>query len=479
MAANPAAAASAGAAARRKPGQPDPAGDLGLGAGDTLGGLGVDFEEMMEVKELQDMLSGRKADGSRRSGMSVAQYNHWQLVEANRQVGERIREEEAALQRRLEQSKVAYHQARKAKTSVGKGQMLITHGAVQEYRGHLAVQGAAGKAEFEALRAKHIRQKAEWISYGTRQSNLHGLEQKKRVLESRAERFQARRNAALASKRETEARKAAAQEVMDRQLEEKKLRLERTRDGLPTPESLAEAREFFAKQKREAAAEVRRSEKGWESDRKRDSSTALARAAANRNMAMNTRKAAASNRQASMEIRSQQAKEIKSKLKDLEGERQRVVKSSSSDSKMHHQELYEKKFVTEARAEQFDKSEYGMLLMRTRLPEAMQPQKANSPTRNEQSSREADDGLDDILPASSPFGAGISSGLDAEVDPLKADLPRPAWAEPSTAAAHEPPGPAAPGPAAPGPAAPGPAAPGPAAPGPAVPGPAAPATNET
>ena len=372
-------------------------------------------EEAQELDELRGMLGDKQAAQNRHSPMSVAKYNQWTLVEANRQLGIKMRAEEREFQIRREQSTAAYHAARKAKTSVGRGQMELTRGAVGDYRGQLALRGAEGKQQLLAIRAKAMRQKAEWAAHGARSAQVHGLEQKKRVLESRAERFQARRNAALATKQETEARKAAARELMARALEEKKLRLERTRDGLPTPETIAEAREFYMKQKRESAQEVRKNEKEWMDIRKRDATLALERATSNKADAVNTRNAAKSNRAACVETRAVVAKEMKAKLQSMEEERKNVIADTVASSKTNHQEAYDKKFVKADAAAQVDNSEYGLLLQKTRAPEHGRP-RLHHVVRKDAAAR-------DSL-------ADANLLLDREED-LSEELPPPrqAWAE--------------------------------------------------
>ena len=135
---------------------------LGEPAGFTDFGM---LDEQAELDELGSM--GIKGAGDvRRSPMSVGKYNQWTLVEANRQLGVRMREEEEDLQRRREASTAAYHAARRAKTSVGRGQMELTRGSVVKYRGELARCGAEGKVQLDAIRQKALRQKAEWAAHG-------------------------------------------------------------------------------------------------------------------------------------------------------------------------------------------------------------------------------------------------------------------------------------------------------------------------
>lgn len=402
-----------------------------MGGADVLPGMMPedDFGLSLEAQELAELhgMIGSQAGATRRTPpMSVGKYRQWTLVEANRQLGQKMRAEEAALEERRKAATEAYHKARQAKTSVGAGQMKLSGDAVQKYHAELAIQGAKGKEELDAIRAKALKQKQEWAAHGARNANLHGLEQKKRVLESRAERFQARRNAAYATKQESETKKAEARERMNKALEEKRIRLEKTREGLPTPETLAEAREFFLKQKREAAAEVRKNEKGWESARKRDNGKMLEKASQNRALALECRKAVSSNRTDAVAARTAQAKAIKEKLKTLEQERQASVLATAQNGKAVHQEVYEKKFVSSEEADEVHNSEYGNLLQRVRSPGLIA--KPGSPTTRDRSPS----GLpgQSMRHESSGLGSGLGSGVPSPgSDPLSG-LPKPAWAEP-------------------------------------------------
>ena len=292
----------------------------------------------------------------------------WMLIDANRQTGEIVRAEEAALQRRREQSTIAYHEARQKKTAVGRGQQELTAGSVREYRGALAKTGEAGRAELMHLRAIAIRQKKEWAAHGARNAAVHGLEQKKRVLEARAERFQTRRNAALQTKQEMAARKASARVLAGQGARERLERLERVREEIPTIEDVAAAREIFAKQKRESAAAVRNSVKDWEAERRKGDSQLLAKATANRSVVMATRAQAATNRAGVKEARTRLAQDIRNALVQMESGRRAQLEVSRQQTEAHHKDLYDRRFVNSEAATRVDESEYGALVHNTRSP---------------------------------------------------------------------------------------------------------------
>lgn len=329
-----------------------------------------DFASLLEqeAKE-QPVADGEtKVVPSRHSPMSVGKYNQWMLVDANRRLGVAIRAEEAALQRRREASTAAYHEARTKKTSVGRGQQEMTANSVREYRGGLAKAGEQGRSELMSLRAIALRQKKEWAAHGARNAARLGLEQKKRVLEARAERFQTRRNAALQTKTENAARKSTAQSLTAAHLEDKKTRLDRVRENTPDAASLAEAREFFQKQKREAAAAVRSEVRGWESARNADKASLIAKATATRNVVIATRQKAAQKREAIKEGRTAMAAKIRAALEEMEDGRRERIERSRQQAEVAHRELYERKFVDDESAAKVDESEYGQLVSTTRAP---------------------------------------------------------------------------------------------------------------
>jgi len=189
-------------------------------------------------------------------------------------------------------------------------------------------------------------------------------------LEARAERFQTRRNAALQTKNESAVRRAAAQSASAAQLEDRKTRLERVRQNTPDATSLAEAREFFTKQKREAAAEVRSSVRGWDSARKRESSSLLEKATATRAVVLATRQQAAQNRSHVRQERQEVASKIRAALVEMEGGRRERLQIMQSTTDGDHRGLYERKFVNAEAAARVDSSEYGKLIQTTRMPES-------------------------------------------------------------------------------------------------------------
>lgn len=329
------------------------------------------LRDMLTEDADKDLITAADAEKSRRPPqLSVGKYNQWMIVEGNRELGVEVRAEEAALQRRLEQSKANYHEARQKKTSVGRGQQELTAGAVREYRGALAKAGESGRSELMHLRAIALRQKKEWAAHGARNAAVHGLEQKKRVLEARAERFQTRRNAALQTKQDLAARKASARVLAGQDRQGRLERLERVRQQIPDAASLADAREFFAKQKREAAAQVRSSVKEWEEQKKRSMEVSQAKASATRNVVMATRVEAANNIAKVKESRAKLAHEIRKALDQMESTRREKIELTKQNTQAHYKDLYERRFVAPEAATRVDESEYGALIQQVRHPGA-------------------------------------------------------------------------------------------------------------
>lgn len=322
-----------------------------------------------EEQKKEALITAADAAKTRKSQLSVAKYHQWMIIEGNRLSAAETRAEEAALQRRLEQSRANYHEARQKKTSVGRGQQELTAGAVREYRGALAKAGEAGRSELMHLRAIALRQKKEWAAHGARNAAVHGLEQKKRVLEARAERFQARRNAALQTKQDLAAKKASARTLANQDRQGRLERLERVRQEIPDAATIAEAREFFAKQRRETAAAVRTSVKEWEEQKKTHAEEAAAKAAAQRNVVLATRAEAASNRAKVKESRTRLAQEIRKALDDMESSRRDKIEQAKQSTLAETKKLYERRYIDDPdAASRVDESEYGALIQQVRYP---------------------------------------------------------------------------------------------------------------
>jgi hypothetical protein len=321
---------------------------------------GVDLEqEATPDKSSTDIVV---TAGMSKTPVSVVKYNHWTLVDAKRELGVQVRAEEAALQRRLENTRAAYHEARSKKTAVGRGQLDATQTSVKEYRSMLDHKGQQGREELSNLRSIAHRQKKDWAAHGARNAAVHGVEQKKRVLEAKAERLQARRNAALQTRQEAAARKDAARVAEMHAKMDRQSRLDRVRQNIPSAASLAEAREFFLKQKRDAAADVRSSSRGWESERKRESSQLLAKANANKAVVLATRQQAANNRATVVQSRQQMAQKIRTALEDMEKGRRDHLEAIRQDTSEDHRRVYERKFVSPVAGTRVETSEYGTLV---------------------------------------------------------------------------------------------------------------------
>lgn len=324
---------------------------------------GADAEEIdpLDVSDGQ-IISSKDAAASRKSPCSVGKYNQWQCVDANRRQAVAIREEEAMLQKRLADTRAAYHKARVEKTATGRGQQEFTRAAVKEFLDGNVQSGEQGRAEFQHLRTIATRQKKEWVAHGARNAVVHGMDQKKKVLEARAERFQARRNAALATKQKSADLKVQKHAWEVQHACDQKARLERARANAPTAASLAEAREFFFKQRRDAAAAVRKSVGDWESAHKADINNKLARATHNRNVVMATRQQANNNRTTVKESRQDMARKIRSALEEMEKGRLKQIEQHKQLTKDIHGGRFGGKFVNEEEQEKVENSEYGALV---------------------------------------------------------------------------------------------------------------------
>ena len=145
-------------------------------------------------------------------------------------------------------------------------------------------------------------------------------------------------------------------------------RLARARANTPTPESLAEAREYFQKQKREAATEVKSSVVKWEAARKADADRRFERAKSNHSVVYATRNEASKNRAEIKEARHVLAQQIRQSLRDMESERKGKIENVKQSIVETHRQNFERKFVTEEATQRAESSEYTRLVQRMRHP---------------------------------------------------------------------------------------------------------------
>ncbi len=306
--------------------------------------------------------------GGRQRRLWLGQYKQFEIIEANRELGEQVRQQESILRQQRDDSIATYNLVRAAKCAEARGQQAMTDQAMREAWTTKTMRVSAVKSEHEINREKAMRQKQAWAANGSRMREQE-LVQKRKVFESRSKAEETRRSAATRAKQETTQRRATRAVAVVEDFEARRRIIEKLRkESLPSG-ALAEAREYVGKQKREAAAEVRSRELAWGTDRRRAEGAALERATQARAGALSSRRHAQNNRATVVVSRHQQAMALRESLKQLDVERKQMVLATVKLNQQRRSEMYEARHASHAATAEVDSSAYGSLITATRTPQ--------------------------------------------------------------------------------------------------------------
>ena len=217
-------------------------------------------------------------------------------------------------------------------------------------------------------RQKALRQKQAWAANGSRMRE-QDLLQKRKVFESRSKAEESKRSVAARAKLAAKERLATISVAVEEDAAARRRLYEKLRkDSLPSG-ALAEAREYVIHQKREAAAEVRRRELAWISDRQRAEEAALERATQSKAIILSSRAHAHNNRATVVVSRHEQTAALRESLKQLDLERKQMMLASVKLNQQKRDESYEARHASRAATVEMDTSAYGSLVTATRTPQ--------------------------------------------------------------------------------------------------------------
>jgi hypothetical protein len=306
--------------------------------------------------------------GIRPHRLWLGQYRQFEKIEANRELGEQVRQQESCLRQQRDDSMFSYHAARNHKLAEARGQQANNDQAMRESWTSKMMRASAVKSEQEMNRQKALRQKQAWAANGSRMRE-QDLLQKRKVFESRSKAEESKRSVAARAKLAAKERLATISVAMEEDAAARRRLYEKLRkDSLPSG-ALAEAREYVSHQKREAAAEVRRRELAWISDRQRAEEAALERAAQSKASVLSSRAHAHNNRATVVVSRHEQTAALRESLKQLDLERKQMMLASVKLNQQKRDESYEARHASRAATVEMDTSAYGSLVTATRTPQ--------------------------------------------------------------------------------------------------------------
>jgi len=321
-----------------------------------------------DIDVLADELSS--ATLARPSPVSKAKYNKWAVVETNRQVGDQMRSDGDDLNSQRRSMRSQFLQEGNQRAQAAREQREAASERVRQYREYNASRGAHGKAIQQESKRMTEENKAAWQEHGARTAMVQGVEQRERVIESRAEREEARRLAASQHKQGIAERQAGFREATKKQIMEKRSRVARIR-AETKPEVAAASKEHFFSRRKEVADDVRQSVRDWRVEQHYRKEEALARARENHDMAVSAQSGAIDQQTILQEMRRQQASQMRDDIKSIEQRKEITRLTQEMVKRGVHDESYEGKFVEQDAAELVVSSAYDTLanIHRENMPE--------------------------------------------------------------------------------------------------------------
>ena len=234
--------------------------------------------EKHEIDELEAVIS--QASLYRSSNVSRAQFNKFNDIDNNRQIGERMRQESA--QRREQRAVMcgAHQLAGYERAQRSREQRECVLARVRQHREENQMRGMRVKGMRDELLSALDQQRAEWRTMGAAHAGREGrLEHQRRLREIKDEMLAERHEAATEVKLAREQRLEAEREAAVMAIESNRQRVDRVREETKAEAALATA-EALCRNRQATADLVRDAKSGWASERsaRRESFLAAVRA---------------------------------------------------------------------------------------------------------------------------------------------------------------------------------------------------------
>ena len=312
-------------------------------------------DKQHEINELKHELT--TATLTRPSPISKSRYGKYVVTEENRAIGMQARADSEELISQREEARRQFLEGMSERTQACRAQREAAAERVRQHKARMLTRGTEMKTELEEKRETMTNLKATQHQQQTRTVMTYGAELRERVLESKAEKEESRRNNAIQHKQAVQDRAETKQQRNARKLQEKRLRVARIREETK-PEVSISSREFFFHRRLDIANDVRQSVKDWKTEAEYRTEESLARAKETRNDGMLSFRNAIDGKIALRETRRQEAIELRNSLKLAELHREHSKLSLEHAKRELHDEAFESKFVQQNQAQVLAESQY-------------------------------------------------------------------------------------------------------------------------
>ena len=316
--------------------------------------------ERRKVAELEAALALARSTQNKPSNVYTGSYSKWQVAEHNRQVGMDGRDElmrnqarrRAFSQRHAESGLEKVREAQSRKGAVAE--------AIKRTKEERMELGAATQRE---KREWYERREAQVREYQIGSARVHALrekagdQQRERMLQSRQDLLQERRNNVLRAKQEAHDRALSDQVQTARQLDTCRQKVDKVREDTAPTVAAASARQFY-NARLQTADVVRRSLSGWNSERKERKSAFAERARQGRLEAQRARKGGWEGQLALKGERAAEAKKIRASSQHIEVREKHLKLETEAQKRAAHDVQYATRFVEEDLAEAYEESAY-------------------------------------------------------------------------------------------------------------------------
>lgn len=305
----------------------------------------------------QDLTSAQLV---RPSPVSKAKYSKWAVAEGNRKVGDSMRDQHDGLMSQRRETREEFIDAMHGRTEAAKEQREAAAERVRQHRANMAERGKQVKSLTNNQMTSKQDLRDQYKQEGARNAQIHGVELRERLVESRAERDEARRLAAQREKQAMFERAEAFQDATSRDIEAKRERVARIREQT-RPQVAEESKQMFYYGRKAVADDVRESVGEWKKEQQANYMSALLRARSNRKSAQDTRKSAFDEKISLQESRRSDATAIRNNIKQIELHREHMKLSEEFTKREVHDEAFENKFVDSDDAAIVQSSSYDTL----------------------------------------------------------------------------------------------------------------------
>jgi len=314
-------------------------------------------EEQDVIDTLQETLDAPSI--SRPSEVSKAKHSAWAAMDHNRQVGDAMRAEGAALREQRMQINGDFIQAGYERTQRQRQQLEATADRVRKHREEQQSRGSLAKEEAGVANDRGERSRQSWAEHGARARN-DVEEHRQKVVNTLTEGLRSRHELAERARSASFERASTFAAEKNQELEEKRERVRAIR-AQTEPAVAQRSKDLFFSQRRDTADGVRTAVGDWRVEQGQNQQTTLAWAHAHRDAAHASRANARNERTQLLHQNGQVGSEMREDIDACRRRGQLGWLWLTATKRDAHDDNYESKFVSADEADQVVDSSFTRL----------------------------------------------------------------------------------------------------------------------